>query len=192
MEQDVIEYQQVSANGKPITKKMPGVKKAGEITVTRGMTSQPRSPSGSTRLAARRRWAPPGKNATIIDHGLPDNPVRRYHLRNAWCSKVEGPAAKAGEASVLHRDRHDRLRRAGHRVMRRGTAAQAWPTPLPAARPLRAGRGGPGRRPARHSAPARQRAAHRVRVRAAARLRGRDGHRAPRRRRCAWRPPGTS
>lgn len=28
MEQDVIEYQQVSADGKPIIKKLPGVKKA--------------------------------------------------------------------------------------------------------------------------------------------------------------------
>ena len=30
MTQDVIEYQQVSANGQPVTKKLPGVKKAGE------------------------------------------------------------------------------------------------------------------------------------------------------------------
>ena len=38
LEQDVIEYQQVSANGRPVTKKMPGTKKAGEASVTRGMT----------------------------------------------------------------------------------------------------------------------------------------------------------
>jgi phage tail-like protein len=36
MEQDVIEYQQVSAQGVPVTKKMPGVKKAGAVTVVRG------------------------------------------------------------------------------------------------------------------------------------------------------------
>lgn len=41
------------------------------------------------------------KNASIIYMDSQYNPVRRQHLRNAWCSKVMGAAATAGEASVM-------------------------------------------------------------------------------------------
>jgi phage tail-like protein len=100
MEQDVIEYQQVSADGKPITKKMPGVKKAGECTVTRGMTES----------AAFTEWINDSiagdmsnarKNATIIVMDYQNKPVKRYNMRNAWCSKVESSGSKAGDASAL-------------------------------------------------------------------------------------------
>ncbi|MFJ2111120.1 MULTISPECIES: phage tail protein [unclassified Streptomyces] len=100
MTQDVIEFQQVSANGQPITKKLPGVQKAGEATVVRGMThstafndwinSSIRGDMGSAR-----------KNASIIFMDYQYNPVKRYHLRNAWCSKVSASTVKAGEASAL-------------------------------------------------------------------------------------------
>ena len=100
MEQDVIEYQQVSANGQPITKKMPGVKKAGETTVTRGMEQ---SAAFTEWIAASLRgdMGSARKNASIIYMDYQFNPVRRQHLRNAWCSKVMGAGATAGEASVM-------------------------------------------------------------------------------------------
>jgi phage tail-like protein len=98
--QDVIEFQQVSANGKPVTKKLPGVKKSGEATVVRGMThssaftdwinASMRGDMGSAR-----------KNASILVMDYQNNPVKRYHLRNAWCSKVAASTVKAGEASAL-------------------------------------------------------------------------------------------
>lgn len=100
MNQDVIEYQQVSANGRPVIKKLPGVKRAGEATVVRGMTqsaafnewinSSIRGDMGSAR-----------KNASIIVMDYMNNPVKRYHLRNAWCSKVSASTVKAGEAAAL-------------------------------------------------------------------------------------------
>lgn len=100
MEQDVIEYQQVSANGKPVVKKMPGVKKAGECTVTRGMTSSAAftqwiNQSISGNMGSAR------KNATIIMMDYQNNPVKRYNMRNAWCSKVEASGNRAGDASAL-------------------------------------------------------------------------------------------
>jgi phage tail-like protein len=41
------------------------------------------------------------KNASIIMMDFQNNPVKRYHLRNAWCSKIDASTVKAGEASAL-------------------------------------------------------------------------------------------
>ncbi|MFD3329065.1 phage tail protein [Streptomyces sp. NPDC058611] len=100
MEQDVIEYQQVSADGRPVIKKLPGVKKAGQCSVTRGATQSSAftewiSASINGDMGSAR------KNATIMMMDYQDNPVRRYNLRNAWCSKVEVSSVKAGAASAL-------------------------------------------------------------------------------------------
>lgn len=100
LEQDVIEYQQVSEQGQPVTKKLPGVKKAGQCTVVRGMTASmafnewiAKSVEGDMGSAR--------KNASIIVMDYEGNPVKRYNMRNAWCSKVETGNLKAGEASAL-------------------------------------------------------------------------------------------
>jgi phage tail-like protein len=100
IEQDVIEYQQVSAQGLPVTKKLPGVKKAGSCTVVRGMTqsavfNQWINESIAGQMGTAR------KNATIMYNDPTNMTTKRYHLRNAWCSKVEASATQAGEASAL-------------------------------------------------------------------------------------------
>jgi phage tail-like protein len=100
MEQDVIEYQQVSANGKPTVKKMPGVKKAGQVTVVRGMT-QSASFTQWINESVAGNMAMARKNASIIMMDYMNSPVKRYNLRNAWCSKVEASTVKAGDASAL-------------------------------------------------------------------------------------------
>ncbi|MFF4181842.1 phage tail protein [Streptomyces sp. NPDC001691] len=100
MEQDVIEYQQVSADGKPIIKKLPGVKKAGECTVTRGAT-QSSTFSEWIKQSIDGNMGSARKNASIIMMDYMDSPVKRYHLRNAWCTKVEVSAVKAGDASAM-------------------------------------------------------------------------------------------
>jgi phage tail-like protein len=100
LEMDVIEYQQVSAQGQPVTKKMPGTKKAGECTVVRGMTqSQAFHQWINTSLAGDMGTA--RKNATIMHNDSLNNPIKRYNLRNAWCSKVEAGNVTAGEANTL-------------------------------------------------------------------------------------------
>jgi phage tail-like protein len=99
IEQDVIEFQQVSAQGKPVTKKLPGVKKAGTCTVVRGMTQS----------AAFNQWITESvnglmstarKNATIMVMDYTNAPVKRYNMRNAWCSKIDTSSSKAGEAAA--------------------------------------------------------------------------------------------
>jgi len=100
LEQDVIEYQQVSANGRPVTKKMPGTKKAGECSVTRGMTQSSAFTDWiNDSLAGNMGSA--RKNATIMMMDYQYNPVKRYNMTNAWCSKVESSGVRAGDASAL-------------------------------------------------------------------------------------------
>ncbi|WP_432041618.1 phage tail protein [Streptomyces cadmiisoli] len=100
VEQDVIEYQQVSADGKPVIKKMPGVQKAGECTVTRGMTESTAFTAWINDSIAGNMGAA-RKNATIMMMDYQNNPVKRYNMRNAWCSKVETSGVKAGDTSAL-------------------------------------------------------------------------------------------
>jgi phage tail-like protein len=99
-EQDVIEYQQVSAQGKAITKKMPGAKKAGECTVTRGMT-QSTAFSEWINSSMEGDMGSARKNASIIFQDYQGEETKRYNMTNAWCSKVESSGVKAGDASPM-------------------------------------------------------------------------------------------
>ncbi|MER6778064.1 MULTISPECIES: phage tail protein [unclassified Streptomyces] len=100
LEQDVITFQQNSAQGRPEVSLMPGVQKNGQCTVVRGMTQ-----SGSFTQwindSIRGQMSTARKNASIIMMDYQDNPVKRYNLRNAWCSKIETSTVKAGEAAAL-------------------------------------------------------------------------------------------
>jgi len=76
MTQDVIEYQQVSAAGKPVIKKMPGASKAGQATVVRGAT--PNKVWDSWTAASRAGdMGSARKNASILINDFENNPVKR-------------------------------------------------------------------------------------------------------------------
>ncbi|ANW22556.1 phage tail protein [Streptomyces clavuligerus] len=100
MDQDVIEYKQVSANGQPMVKKLPGARKAGECTVVRGAT-QSAVFTQWIRESIEGNMGSARKNASIIFMDYERRPVKRYNLSNAWCSKVEVSSAKAGDTSAL-------------------------------------------------------------------------------------------
>ncbi|CAM5615777.1 phage tail protein [Streptomyces] [Streptomyces violaceorubidus] len=79
---------------------MPGVAKDGSVQVERGMSqssvfTQWINDSMAGRMATAR------KNATIIVMDYEDNPVKRWNLRNAWCSKVVAGTLKAGDTNAL-------------------------------------------------------------------------------------------
>ncbi|GLV85933.1 phage tail protein [Streptomyces lavendulae] len=100
LEQDVITFQQNSAQGRPEVSLMPGVQKNGQCTVVRGMT-QSASFTQWINDSIRGQMSTARKNASIIMMDYEDNPVKRYNLRNAWCSKIETSTVKAGEAAAL-------------------------------------------------------------------------------------------
>ncbi|GAB2932787.1 MULTISPECIES: phage tail protein [Streptomyces] len=100
LEQDVITYQQNSAQGRPEVNLLPGVQRSGQCTVVRGMT-QSASFTQWINDSIAGQMSSARKNASIIMMDFQNNPVKRYNMRNAWCSKVDASTLKAGEASAL-------------------------------------------------------------------------------------------
>ncbi|MBM9506701.1 phage tail protein [Actinacidiphila acididurans] len=100
MEQDVIELKQNTADGKYAIKKLPGRPKAGEVTVTRGLTEdnsfeQWIKDSRFGNMTNARR------NGSIIVYDYEGLPIKRYKLINAWPKSLEISTLKAGDTSVL-------------------------------------------------------------------------------------------
>ncbi|MFF9144767.1 phage tail protein [Streptomyces sp. NPDC055051] len=100
MEQDVIELKQNTADGKYAIKKLPGRPKAGEVTVSRGLTED----SSFERWIKDSRFGRMGdarRNGAIIVYDYEGLPIKRYKLINAWPKSLEIGALKAGDTSVL-------------------------------------------------------------------------------------------
>ncbi|CAL9532804.1 hypothetical protein SUDANB145_04059 [Streptomyces sp. enrichment culture] len=101
VEQDVIKYQQnAGTTGRNNVTLMPGVAKDGQVQVERGASMSPAftqwiDDSLNGRMATAR------KNASIILMDYEDSPVRRWNLRNAWCSKIVMGTLKAGDTNPL-------------------------------------------------------------------------------------------
>ena len=100
MEQDVIELKENTADGKYIIKKLPGRPKAGEVTLTRGLTADNsfnqwvQTSQFGNMMGAR-------KGGAIIVYDFEGAPIRRYKLANAWPKSLEVGSLKAGDTSVL-------------------------------------------------------------------------------------------
>ncbi|GLY94503.1 phage tail protein [Actinoplanes sp. NBRC 103695] len=100
MEQDVIELKQNTADGKYVIKKLPGRPKAGEVTLTRGLT-------GDTSFESWVKDAHFGKMGTarkggaIIVYDYEGQAIKRYKLTAAWPKSLEIGSLKAGDTSVL-------------------------------------------------------------------------------------------
>jgi phage tail-like protein len=100
MEQDVIELKQNTADGKYVIKKLPGREKAGEVTLTRGLTAD----NSFEKWVQSARFGKMGdarKGGAIIVYDFEGNPIKRYKLTNAWPKSLEIGALKAGDTSVL-------------------------------------------------------------------------------------------
>lgn len=100
VEQEVIRNVQNTAGGKYSIGLLPGPPKEGQCTVVRGMTDSAAFTEW-IRASLAGEMDTARKNATIVVNDFVDAPAKRYHMRNAWCSKVETSALKAGEASAL-------------------------------------------------------------------------------------------
>jgi phage tail-like protein len=100
MEQDVIELKQNTSDGKYIIKKLPGRPKAGEITITRGLTED----------ASLEKWSKDShlgkmpsarKNGAVIVYDYEGTALKRYKLTACWLKSLEIGTMKAGDTSVL-------------------------------------------------------------------------------------------
>jgi phage tail-like protein len=100
MEQDVIELKQNTADGKYAIKKLPGRPKAGEVTVTRGLTEDNSFESWikSSRFG---KMGEARKNGAIVVYDYEGAAIKRYQLVNCWPKSLEIGTLKAGDTSVL-------------------------------------------------------------------------------------------
>ena len=100
MEQDVIELKQNTADGKYVIKKLPGRPKAGEVTLTRGLTDD-QSFEKWVKDAHFGKMTTARKGGAIIVFDYEGNPIKRYKLTAAWPKSLEIGSLKAGDTSVL-------------------------------------------------------------------------------------------
>ncbi len=100
LEQDVIELKQNTADGKYVIKKLPGRFKAGEVTLTRGLTGD----NSFEKWVKDSRFGKMGaarKGGAIIVYDYEGQAMKRYKLTNAWPKSLEIGSLKAGDTSVL-------------------------------------------------------------------------------------------
>jgi phage tail-like protein len=100
LEQDVIELKQNSPDGKFEIKKLPGRFKAGEVTLTRGLTGDNSFEDGAKDSRLRKTGAL-GKGGATIVYDYEGKPIKRYNMKNAWPKSLEIGTLKAGDTSVL-------------------------------------------------------------------------------------------
>lgn len=100
MESDVIELKHNTNDGKYVNKKLPGRPKAGEITMTRGLTDD-KSFQDWIKQSQFGDMSGARKGGAIVVYDFQAKPLKRYKLTNAWPKSLEIGTMKAGDTSVL-------------------------------------------------------------------------------------------
>jgi phage tail-like protein len=100
MEQDVIELKQNGPDGKYMIIKQPGRPKAGEVTLSRGLTSD-QSFEKWVKDSQFGKMSDARKGGAIIVYDYEGQAIKRYKLTNAWPKSLEIGSLKAGDTSVL-------------------------------------------------------------------------------------------
>ncbi len=100
MEQDVIELKENGTDGKYNIKKLPGRWKAGEVTLTRGLTGD-QSFEKWIKDSQFGKMADVRKGGAIIVYDFEGAPLKRYTLTNAWPKSLEISTLMPGDTSVL-------------------------------------------------------------------------------------------
>ena len=100
MEQDVVELKQNGPDGKYSVKKLPGRWKAGEVTLTRGLTGD-KNFEQWVKDSQFGKMSSVRKGGSIIVFDFEGTELKRYKLTNAWPKSLEIGSLKAGDTSVL-------------------------------------------------------------------------------------------
>jgi phage tail-like protein len=100
MEQDVIELKQNTNDGKYMIKKLPGRPKAGEVTLSRGLTAD-QSFEKWIKDSRFGKMPESRKGGAIIVFDFQGTAIKRYKMTNAWPKSLEIGTLKAGDTSVL-------------------------------------------------------------------------------------------
>ena len=100
METDSIELKHNTAAGKYVNKKLPGRPKAGEITLTRGLTGDANFQDWMKKTLFG-DMAGGRKGGSVIIYDFMNKEVKRYKLHNCWPKALEIGTLKAGDTSIV-------------------------------------------------------------------------------------------
>ena len=100
MEQDTIEMKANSPDGKYINKKLPGRPKAGEVTLTRGLTGDANFQDW-IKKSLFGDMAGARKGGAVIVYDYEGQAIKHYKMTNAWPKSLELGTLKAGDTSVV-------------------------------------------------------------------------------------------
>jgi phage tail-like protein len=100
VELDAIEVNQVTPTGQYIIRKLPGARKGGEVTITRGLDKSSAFTDWIKDTFEKGAVNTARQNISIVLTDSESSQQRRFDLKNAWVSKWEGPSVKAGEAKA--------------------------------------------------------------------------------------------
>ncbi len=98
-ELDVIEVMSINtATNEVVIRKIPGSRKSGEVTITRGLDTSETFTKWINATFLKGAIDEARQNISIIINDSQRQEGRRFEMKNAWVSKWEGPNLKAGEA----------------------------------------------------------------------------------------------
>ena len=100
MESDEIELKHNTIDGKYINKRLPGRKKSGELTFTRGVTTD-KNWEAWIKHVFEGKMTDARKNGVIKIYNYEGVVVREYKFVNGWPKSIEFGSLKAGDTSVL-------------------------------------------------------------------------------------------
>src|SRR5919202_5299072 len=87
-EQDVIELKQNTNDGKYVIKKLPGRPKAGEVTLTRGLTDD-KSFQDWVKKSLFGDMSAARKGGSVIVYDFMGTELKRYKMANCWPKSLE-------------------------------------------------------------------------------------------------------
>lgn len=96
-EVDKIELKQQTSDGKYVVRQLIGRPKAGELTVTRGLTDS-KTITDWLKQVAQGDVAGARKTASVALLDYAGAPIKTYNFTNCWVKSVEVNALKAGAA----------------------------------------------------------------------------------------------
>ncbi|TAM83219.1 MAG: phage tail protein [Jatrophihabitans sp.] len=95
LEVDKLEYKQQTAEGKYVIRQVMGRQKAGEFTVTRGLTDS-KTITDWLKNVFQGQLGPSRKTAEVTVMDYTGAPIKSYNFNNCWVKSVEISALKAG------------------------------------------------------------------------------------------------
>lgn len=96
-EVDKIELKQQTSDGKYVVRQLIGRPKAGEITITRGLTDS-KTITDWLKTVAQGDVAGARKTASVVLNDYAGAPIKTYNFTNCWVRSVEVNSLKAGAA----------------------------------------------------------------------------------------------